>query len=73
MSNLTGITKLDCATACNVDGCVIAAGRPQCMHPLKGGVPHHCKNDPAIQQLYGQACAVLGVRNVHEIPEGATP
>jgi hypothetical protein len=63
MSKLAGITKVDCPVGCNVNGCVVAAGHPFCMHPCKGGVPYNFKNDPAIQKTYSDACAALGVPN----------
>ena len=63
MSKLTGLTKVDCAASCSATGCVIADGRPQCMHPCKGGVPFTLKNDPAIQRLYADACSALSVPN----------
>jgi hypothetical protein len=70
VSVLAGITKDACATACNIGGCEIAGGRPHCMHPLKGGVPHEHKSDPAILESYAQACTVLGVKNVNQPAEG---
>ena len=70
MSDLAGIRKDSCPTACNLNHCVIGAGRPLCMHPCMSGVPHQHKNDAAIQKIYAQACTVLGVKNVHEITQG---
>ncbi len=67
-AKFAGITKFDCASACNVNGCVIAAGRPHCLHPLKGAMPEHFRNDPAIQQLYHEACTALGI--IPETTEG---
>jgi hypothetical protein len=63
MSNLAGLTKVDCAAGCKADGCVIAGGKPHCMHPCKGGVPFNFKDDPAIQKIYADACSAIGVPN----------
>jgi hypothetical protein len=63
MSKLAGLTKIDCPTGCNADGCVIAAGHPHCMHPCKGGVPQAFKNDASIQKTFADACSALGVSN----------
>lgn len=72
MTELTGLTKDDCAAGCSASGCLIAAGRPHCMHPLKGGVPFNFKYDPAIQTNYADACKALGVKNKHLLEESAT-
>jgi hypothetical protein len=66
MTNFTGMTRTTCAAACNVDGCVVAAGKPLCMHPCMSGVPHKFKADPEIQTIYAEACVVLGVPNAIE-------
>jgi hypothetical protein len=63
MSKLAGLTKVDCAAGCSTDGCVIAAGKPLCFHPCKGGVQAKFKDDPSIQKIYAEACTVLGVSN----------
>jgi hypothetical protein len=73
MSNLAGIRKTSCPTACNVNHCVIEAGLPLCMHPCMSGVPHQHKNDPTIQKVYARACTVLGVKNINEPAEGIAP
>jgi hypothetical protein len=73
MSDLAGIRKDSCPAACNVNHCVIAAGRPFCFHPCGSGVPFNFKNDPAIQKIYAEACTMLGVKNLHEITEGISP
>jgi hypothetical protein len=70
MNALSGITKSDCATACNANGCVIGGGRPRCMHPCKSGIPIELLNDRAIQDAFDAACTALGVRNIHK--PGAT-
>jgi hypothetical protein len=69
MSKLAGITKVDCPVACSVDGCVVAAGKPYCMHPCKGGVPYNFKNDPAIQKTYADACSALGVADKNMVTQ----
>jgi hypothetical protein len=69
MSKLAGLTKVDCAAGCNADGCVIADGKPFCMHPCKGGVPFKFKNDPAIQKIYTEACTALGVPNKNMVTQ----
>jgi hypothetical protein len=71
MKTFAGLTIEDCATACGPDGCVIAAGLPQCMHPCKGAVPPHLKSNADVMKLRAEACAVLGVKNTHVL-EGAT-
>jgi hypothetical protein len=65
MTAFAGLTKENCATACNETGCVLAAGRPQCMHPCKGALPRNLKDDPALLKLRADACAHLGVKNTH--------
>ena len=50
-------------------GCVIADGKPHCMHPCKGGVPFNFKNDPAIQKIYADACSALGVPNKNVVTQ----
>ena len=69
MTNLAGLTKVDCAAACNANGCVIAAGKPYCFHPCKTGVPFNFKDDPAIQKIYADACAALGVPNKNVVAQ----
>jgi hypothetical protein len=69
MSALSGITKTDCATACNANGCVIGA-RPRCMHPCKSGIPIELLNDRAVHAAFDEACTALGVHNIHKT--GAT-
>jgi hypothetical protein len=69
---LAGMTKLDCPTACNINGCVVGLGKPVCMHPLKSGIPNNLINDLAILESYDAACIALGVRNIHKIPTGET-
>jgi hypothetical protein len=69
MSKLAGLTKVDCAAGCNEAGCVIADGKPYCMHPCKGGVPQKFKDDPAIQQVYADACSALGVPNKNVVTQ----
>jgi hypothetical protein len=70
MSDLAGIRKDSCPSACNVTGCVIAVGLPLCMHPCMSGVPHSHKDNPAIQKMYARACTVLGVKNINEPAQG---
>jgi hypothetical protein len=69
MNKLSGLTKVDCAIGCTPTGCVIADGKPHCMHPCKGGVPFNFKNDPAIQKIYADACSALGVQNKHQVEQ----
>lgn len=71
MSKLSGLTTLDCASACTAEGCVIAAGQPHCMHPCKGGVPEAFRSDPAIQAVYDDACIKLGVKGKHSLEGSA--
>jgi hypothetical protein len=66
-TDLAGISKTACPTACNIERCVISAGRPLCFHPCGSGVPFNFKNDPEIQKIYADACKILDVRNKHEI------
>jgi hypothetical protein len=73
MSDLAGIKKDSCPSACRIDHCVIAAGRPLCFHPCGSGVPFNCKHDPAVQKIYAEACTVLGVKNIQTMPERLTP
>jgi hypothetical protein len=62
-----GITRLNCPTACNINGCVIALGRPVCTHPLKSGIPNNLLGDLSVQESYDRACIALGVRNIHKV------
>ena len=62
MSNLAGLTRENCATACGKDGCIIG-NSSRCAHPLKGGPPLERLNDSAMQAAYDQACAAIGVGN----------
>ena len=64
--DLAGITKQGCPSACTIDHCVIAAGRPWCFHPCGSGVPSNFKHDPAVLKVYADACVALGVTNKHE-------
>jgi hypothetical protein len=66
-NSLAGITRNSCPTGCSIDHCLLAAGRPFCFHPCGSGVPFNLKNDPAIQKLYADACAALGVKNRNEV------
>jgi hypothetical protein len=66
-AQLAGMTKHNCPAACTVDSCVIAAGRPFCFHPCGSGVPFNFKGDPAVQKVYAEACAALGISNKNEI------
>jgi hypothetical protein len=68
LTDLTGLTKRDCAKACNADCCVITE-LPNCAHPCMGGVQHALKSS-AILARYAVACKAIGVRNIHEIMEG---
>jgi hypothetical protein len=64
MSDLTGLTRENCANGCNADGCIIGGSRqPRCMHPLKGGPSIALLNDPATMVAYDAACAAIGVGN----------
>jgi hypothetical protein len=65
---LEGMTKLDCATACNRERCVISK-RPFCFHPLKGAMTF-AFTDPAVVSAYAEACEVLGVKNIHQFETG---
>lgn len=65
MSDLRGISKEECATACNADGCVISK-RPFCFHPLKGGMSF-AFSDPVVRAAYDEACTAIGVKNVHQV------
>lgn len=50
-SELAGISVTNCATGCNVDGCVIS-GKPYCAHPHKGGLQGvDMRNDAALGRL----------------------
>jgi hypothetical protein len=64
MSNLVGLTRDNCATACNEKGCAIT-GLPRCCHPLKGGPPIDRLNDPAIMAAFANACTAIGVSNAY--------
>lgn len=70
MTALSGITKTDCATACNANACVIG-GRPRCMHPKKSGIPIELLNDRAIHEAFDEACRAIGARNIHNTKAGA--
>ncbi len=65
---LAGISKVDCATACNREQCIISK-RPFCFHPLKGGQTF-AFTDPAVCTAYDEACTMLGVRNIHRLATG---
>ena len=65
MSNLAGLTKSQCATACNAKACVIG-GRPRCLHPCFSGIPNELLNDLGIHEAFDQACTALGTRNIHK-------
>ena len=67
MSILTGISLENCATACNRERCVIS-NKPFCFHPKKGGVPERWRDDPEIQRIYSDACAVVGVEKLKVEP-----
>jgi hypothetical protein len=69
MNKLAGLTRADCAVGCTASGCVIADGRPHCMHPCKSGVPSTFKDDPTIQKLYADACGALGIQNKHLVTQ----
>lgn len=69
MSKLSGFSRVDCPIGCSINGCVIADGKPFCMHPCKGGVPFNFKNDPEIQKLYAEACSALGVPNKNVVTQ----
>jgi hypothetical protein len=69
MSKLAGLTRVDCGAGCTESGCVIADGRPRCVHPLKAGVPFDLKNDPSIQKLYADACTALGIPNKNVVAQ----
>jgi hypothetical protein len=58
--NLTGMTKRDCAKACNADRCVVS-GRAHCFHPMMSGMGAADKN-PDVQAAYASACQLLGVK-----------
>jgi len=62
MKELAGLTRQNCATACSESGCVLAAGRPLCFHPCKGGAPEKFATDPKIQKLQAEARELLGVK-----------
>ena len=64
MKGFQGLSRDDCAKACDATGCVLGGNRwPRCLHPLKGGPPVELLNDPATQQVYAAACAEIGVPN----------
>jgi hypothetical protein len=67
-AEFAGISKDNCATACNVERCVISK-RPFCFHPLKGGMSF-AFSDPDVRASYGDACDALGVKNIHAIETG---
>jgi hypothetical protein len=64
-NQLAGITRDQCATACNRDGCVIS-GKPHCAHPMKGGLPIQLLNDRPIQEAFDNACTALGIKNIYK-------
>ncbi len=55
-SKFAGLTRENCATACNEQGCIMGAGRPRCFHPMKGALPLHLANDEELMRLRSQAC-----------------
>ena len=63
-----GITKKDCPTGCTAEQCVISK-RPFCFHPFKGGMSF-AFSDPAVRSAYAEACAALGVQNIHQVETG---
>lgn len=67
---LAGLTKQDCADACNKDGCAIT-GLPRCCSPNKGGLPIECLSDPQIMDDYDAACQKLGMTNAYRAGESA--
>ena len=69
MSNLSGLTRENCAAACNAERCVIG-GRPRCLHPGKSGIPIELLNDRATHEAFDEACRALGVRNIHAAKTG---
>jgi hypothetical protein len=68
MNGMAGLSKLECPTACNREQCVISK-RPFCFHPLKGGQTF-AFTDPAVCSAYSDACAALGVKNIHQLATG---
>jgi hypothetical protein len=64
MSDLSGLTRENCASGCNKDGCVIT-GLQRCCHPLKGGLPIERLNDPAAMAAFADACTAIGVGNAY--------
>jgi hypothetical protein len=71
MTNFAGMTQKSCATTCNAERCVISEVG-HCAHPMAGGLQLALKNESSLAR-YAEACAVLGVKNVHTIPERLTP
>ena len=67
-NQLAGITKVDCPTGCTAEQCVISK-HPFCFHPLKGGMSF-AFSDPAVRSAYAEACAALGVQNIHLVATG---
>ncbi|MDB5616597.1 hypothetical protein [Tardiphaga sp.] len=64
MSDLSGMTRDNCGSACSESGCAIT-GLPRCCHPLKGGLPLSHLQDPEVMAAFGEACAAIGVGNVY--------
>ena len=71
MTELTGIARNACPSACNVDRCVIS-GKPYCAHPHQSGLQFALKNEESLAR-YDAACKALGIRNINTTAERLTP
>ncbi|MCK1652249.1 hypothetical protein IVA88_12480 [Bradyrhizobium sp. 149] len=67
MTDLSGISKTDCPSSCNGQGCTITGGGI-CAHPCKSGVQYADKK-PETLARYAEACQILGVHNQHEVSQ----
>lgn len=67
MIDLSEISRDNCPSSCNENGCVISGGGI-CSHPCKSGLQYADKKPDALAR-YAQACELLGVRNQHEVSQ----
>lgn len=65
-TDLTGMTRSQCPAACSPDKCIITE-TASCGHPAMTGVQHALKSRPGVLDRYGEACKVIGVKNMHEV------
>jgi len=62
MTDLSGLTRLHCASTCTAERCVISE-RAICTHPCKGGLQTALQRDAATVYRFEQASIALGIIN----------